>query len=80
MKRDDGTDDVRVVMMGHSVGTYMLLEIIRRQREKRGGLRIAGGVCLFPTITDLAKSPSGRKSSVRPLPFPSHLKTQAPIS
>jgi pimeloyl-ACP methyl ester carboxylesterase len=75
VRQDEGTDDVRVVLMGHSVGSYMLFEIIRRQREKTDGLRIVGGMCLFPTITDLAKSPSGRKSSVRPPSTPTRTKT-----
>ncbi|KAF2715148.1 hypothetical protein K504DRAFT_457316 [Pleomassaria siparia CBS 279.74] len=59
--KDRGTKDVRVILMGHSVGSYILLEIIRRVREKAAGIRIVGGICLFPTVTHIAKSASGRK-------------------
>lgn len=54
----------RVILMGHSVGTYIMLEILRRQRLKAEGLDVRGGVCLFPTIVDLAGSPSGEKVRV----------------
>ncbi|KAF2474294.1 uncharacterized protein BDR25DRAFT_332396 [Lindgomyces ingoldianus] len=66
--RLNGGTDVRVILVGHSVGAYILLEIIRRTREKAAndpdnGVRIAGGICLFPTVTHISHSPSGRKSS-----------------
>ncbi|GME53672.1 MFS transporter [Neofusicoccum parvum] len=83
-------EEPRVVVIGHSVGAYMALEVVRRWREglkKRGvgekeegvemdadekdGGRIVGGVCLFPTVTHIAKSSSGLKLTVRltpPLP------------
>ncbi|EFR04343.1 hypothetical protein MGYG_07352 [Nannizzia gypsea CBS 118893] len=71
-----------VIVMGHSVGAYMAMEIMRRRREKAGlqrrvdgvvpqstgangggdelGLDIIGGILLFPTVVDIAKSPNGR--------------------
>ncbi|KAI9841491.1 MAG: hypothetical protein M1837_000652 [Sclerophora amabilis] len=54
-----------VILVGHSVGAYILMEVLRRHREAaaaRGenqAMRIAGGILLFPTITHIAKSPSG---------------------
>ncbi|KAJ4302800.1 hypothetical protein N0V90_001691 [Kalmusia sp. IMI 367209] len=68
VRERDGVQDVRVILMGHSVGSYILLEIIRRAREraKDAGAehaRIVGGVCLFPTVTHIAKSDSGRKAT-----------------
>ncbi|KAF2680598.1 hypothetical protein K458DRAFT_311304 [Lentithecium fluviatile CBS 122367] len=63
VQKDSGARDIRVILIGHSVGAYILLEVLRRQREKSNGVRIIGGICLFPTITHIAKSPSGRKSS-----------------
>jgi len=68
-ERENGAGDVRVVLIGHSVGAYMLLEIIRQTREALlkapdNGVRIAGGVGLFPTITHLAQSRSGIKFGV----------------
>lgn len=62
--RKDGAEDVRVVLMGHSVGSYILLELIRRMRERGEDVRIVGGVCLFPTVTHIAESNSGKKASV----------------
>jgi len=70
VKARDGVQDVRVILMGHSVGTYMLLEILRRIREKArtqspdDSVRIVGGVCLFATVTHLAQSDSGKKATV----------------
>lgn len=87
----------RIVLIGHSVGSYILLEVLRRWKERRsdsvdsnsnvhrnndsgndghGGssrgsvhgsedVEIMAGICLFPTVTHIAKSASGRKFSVR---------------
>ncbi|KAF2181869.1 hypothetical protein K469DRAFT_588844 [Zopfia rhizophila CBS 207.26] len=57
----------RFILIGHSVGSYILLEIIRRTRKRalkdaESSVRIAGGICLFPTVTHIAKSQSGRRS------------------
>ncbi|KAI4092680.1 MAG: hypothetical protein LQ348_003434 [Seirophora lacunosa] len=53
----------KVILMGHSVGAYILLEIIRRHRKQiEGGCQdfdLIGGILLFPTITHIARSPSG---------------------
>ncbi|KAJ5182580.1 hypothetical protein N7492_000196 [Penicillium capsulatum] len=69
----------KVVLIGHSVGAYMAMEILRRHREatfnpqptagsqpselkqKQAEFDIVGGVMLFPTVVDIAASPSGRK-------------------
>jgi len=68
--RDAGGKDVRVILVGHSVGAYLGLEIVRRLRAH--GLagedyetRISGCVGLFPTVVDIARSESGMKASVR---------------
>lgn len=73
------TNPLRIILIGHSIGAYILLEIIARRQAQpnldHGGnptdatFDIAGGICLFPTIVDIAKSPSGRKVSVS-LPAP----------
>jgi len=60
---------LKVILMGHSVGGYILLELLRRHRKKlsldRGtDMEIVGGVLLFPTVTHIAKSPSGLKLGV----------------
>lgn len=66
---------LRIVMIGHSVGAYILLEVLRRRKERlqssAGGKiegKVIGGICLFPTVTHIAESPSGKKFSVCLLP------------
>ncbi|KAL4817092.1 hypothetical protein BDW67DRAFT_175025 [Aspergillus spinulosporus] len=61
----------KVILIGHSVGTYIAMEILRRHRERQSApsddgdvevdFEIAGGIMLFPTVLDIAKSPSGQK-------------------
>ncbi|KAL4981166.1 hypothetical protein BDW66DRAFT_146920 [Aspergillus desertorum] len=61
----------KVILIGHSVGTYIAMEILRRHRERQSttnddvdadaNFEITGGIMLFPTVLDIAKSPSGRK-------------------
>ena len=64
----------KVILMGHSVGCYMLLELVQQHRDKIQELikqhgdkieddeedfDLIGGILLFPTITHIAKSPLG---------------------
>ncbi|KAL4967540.1 bifunctional triacylglycerol lipase/ester hydrolase [Aspergillus stella-maris] len=66
----------KVIIIGHSVGTYISMEIIRRHRERQAKAQtegkhgdddfdlkfdIIGGIMLFPTVMDIAASPSGQK-------------------
>ncbi|RAH75365.1 bifunctional triacylglycerol lipase/ester hydrolase, partial [Aspergillus aculeatinus CBS 121060] len=62
----------RVILIGHSVGTYIAMELIRRHRERSSSsssslidtnpsFPIISAILLFPTVVDIAKSPSGRK-------------------
>ena len=63
----------KVILMGHSVGCYMLLELIQRHRNKieegEEDFDLIGGVLLFPTITHIAKSPLGMVFGVRTFDF-----------
>ncbi|KAG4436006.1 hypothetical protein IFR05_008513 [Cadophora sp. M221] len=52
----------RVILIGHSVGSYILLELIGRL-GKFSLTSISAGILLFPTVTHIAKSPSGVKIS-----------------
>lgn len=60
----------KVILMGHSVGSYILLEVLRRRKQSpttqqlSNDAKVIGGICLFPTVTHIAKSPSGKKFSV----------------
>ncbi|PYI25456.1 hypothetical protein BP00DRAFT_358417 [Aspergillus indologenus CBS 114.80] len=84
---DDDTIRPRVILIGHSVGTYIAMELIRRHRERcsasasastsltssfssfssssfdqnHPSFTLTSGILLFPTVVDIAKSPSGRK-------------------
>ncbi|KAL2000394.1 hypothetical protein VTN02DRAFT_3188 [Thermoascus thermophilus] len=64
----------RVILIGHSVGAYIAMEILRRHREGRvqgdadadadadaAAFDIVGGILLFPTVVDIAKSVAGRR-------------------
>lgn len=64
----------KVILMGHSVGAYIGMEVLRRHREAINpnphsrytvDFDIIGGVMLFPTVKDIAHSPSGQKLTVR---------------
>lgn len=75
----------RVVLVGHSVGSYILLEVLRRHKDRsknssandKSDIKIVAGLCLFPTVTDIAQSPSGQKFSVRNNPcIPLRKKTE----
>jgi hypothetical protein len=45
--------------MGHSVGSYILLEILQRLRKSESPLNITAAILLTPTVTHIAKSSSG---------------------
>jgi len=48
----------------------MLLEVVARWQamapamRTATGVRLVGGICLFPTVVDIAKSPTGRMAAV----------------
>ncbi|KAF5020620.1 hypothetical protein F66182_7351 [Fusarium sp. NRRL 66182] len=63
-----------VILMGHSVGSYISVEIFHRHMshpERAPHLTLRHGILLFPTLTHLAKSPSGVKFTAlqRLVPF-----------
>ncbi|KAL9942158.1 hypothetical protein D7B24_006480 [Verticillium nonalfalfae] len=53
-----------VVIAGHSVGAYIALEIFHRHQKDPSAaphLNLHAGILLFPTVTHIAQSPSGRR-------------------
>jgi hypothetical protein len=52
------------ILIGHSVGSYILLELINRLRKSSSEIKIKAGILLFPTVTHIAQSPSGVKISI----------------
>lgn len=65
--RDQGKESQsdKVILIGHSVGAYILLEVLRRHTARRKDrevpYRIVGGIGLFPTVVNIAQSKSGRR-------------------
>lgn len=61
--------DLPVVVIGHSIGAYMVLETVAKwqqiKQQSPTGMELIAGLCLFPTIYELALSPTGRKVGVR---------------
>lgn len=58
-----GQSYASVTLIGHSVGSYILLEIIQRLQKSSSPINIRAGILLFPTVTHIAQSPSGVKIS-----------------
>ncbi|KAK6348583.1 hypothetical protein TWF718_006371 [Orbilia javanica] len=54
--------DLKIIITGHSLGAYLLLSILHNLSLHNPALksRIIGGIGLFPALTHLAKSSSGR--------------------
>ncbi|KAF2159862.1 hypothetical protein M409DRAFT_70753 [Zasmidium cellare ATCC 36951] len=67
---DDDAEPLKVVLVGHSVGSYMLMEVVDwwqreiagegKGLEKTAKWEVVSGVCLFPTVVDIVKSPKGK--------------------
>ena len=47
-----------ILLIGHSVGTYIILEMLQRLKRSPN-LNIKAGILLFPTVMHLVKSPRG---------------------
>ncbi|KAK0667404.1 hypothetical protein QBC41DRAFT_254158 [Cercophora samala] len=53
-----------IILIGHSVGAYMATEIFHRNHlSPSPSLPLTSGILLFPTLTHIARSPSGQKLS-----------------
>lgn len=51
-----------IFLIGHSVGSYVLLEILKQIGTSKITLPpVLAGILLFPTVTHIAQSPSGKK-------------------
>ncbi|EPE27594.1 alpha/beta-Hydrolase [Glarea lozoyensis ATCC 20868] len=48
-----------VILIGHSLGTWMALEIVQRLRKRSSPIKIRAAILLFATVTHIAKSPNG---------------------
>ena len=60
-RRSGCAKDPKVILMGHSVGTWIMLNIIQQNLQSYD---IIGGILLFPTIVDIASSSAGMFASV----------------
>jgi pimeloyl-ACP methyl ester carboxylesterase len=67
-RRDGPTPAAEVILLGHSVGAYIVLELIRRhaqqqqqqQQQRKVNFAIKAAILLTPTVVDIAQSASGR--------------------
>lgn len=57
--------DLRVVLCGHSVGAFMVLQLMGILRTIGAEQRILKALLLFPTIMDIASTPNGEKECKR---------------
>ncbi|XP_078397674.1 lipid droplet-associated hydrolase isoform X2 [Cetorhinus maximus] len=48
--------DIKLVLIGHSIGCHMILEMMKREPK----LQVLKAVLLFPTIERMAESPQGK--------------------
>ena len=60
---DDPT--TRVLLIGHSIGCWFIQEILKARAAVGAFRSRVGAYLLFPTISHIARSPNGRKLSVR---------------
>jgi pimeloyl-ACP methyl ester carboxylesterase len=70
VKKDGGGNakKSKVILLGHSAGTYMTLEILRRYKDGNDALShidIVGAVLICPTVVHDGESKNGRVASVR---------------
>ena len=59
----------KIILIGHSVGTYIALEILRRRAQGQNDLsklNLVGAILLFPTVSEIAKSSRGLIATVCP--------------
>lgn len=62
--------NLKVVLVAHSVGAYIVLEALRRRAEALNDLvevHIAGAVLLFPAVTEISRSRHGSILKVKSL-------------
>lgn len=53
-----------IILAGHSVGSYIALEIFHRHLKdpsRAPHLKLHAGILLFPTVTHIAQSPAGKR-------------------
>ncbi|XP_051880274.1 lipid droplet-associated hydrolase isoform X2 [Pristis pectinata] len=48
--------DIKLVLIGHSIGCHMILEMMKQEPE----LQVLKAILLFPTIERMAESPQGK--------------------
>lgn len=69
----NGTAFDDVIVIGHSVGSFITLEVFHRHLQRHPEIEkvnLRAAILLFPTVTHIAQSPSGRKLDlIRSTPF-----------
>jgi hypothetical protein len=52
-----------IILIGHSVGAYIIMEMLNRLRKVSPSPKVKGAILLFPTVVHLAKSTNGLRFS-----------------
>jgi pimeloyl-ACP methyl ester carboxylesterase len=61
----DGPAMPRVLLVGHSIGCWFILEMLKARAEALRANSRVGAYLLFPTISHIVRTPNGRNLSVR---------------
>lgn len=77
IKKSEENGDANVILIGHSLGAFIALELIERHRKRleikqavEGEPPIVGGIGLFPCVFEMRQSKSGiRLQKLAQLPF-----------
>lgn len=77
IKKNEENSNAKVILIGHSLGAFIALEIIERHRKRleikqtvAGEPSIVGGIGLFPCVFEMRQSKSGiRLQKLAQLPF-----------
>jgi len=56
--------EVEIVLIGHSIGSYILLEVIRRGKDRLSKDKKRVGILLMPAVVDLAESTRAKQMKV----------------
>lgn len=61
LKERYSADDTKFVLMGHSIGSYLAVEVFKQ----RHAFNIDRLIALFPCLYDIALTPNGKHFTVR---------------
>ena len=54
------SDNVDIILIGHSIGCYIILKMLTAIKEKNLNINVKKSILIFPTIERMSRSPQGR--------------------